>query len=172
MRKTTLLLILLISTGLNSQNSIFDHCRNGNVSEIEKLHNQNPSIINLKNDYGYTPIMLAAYHGKENVVAFLLDKDVAINECSDYGTPLMAAVVKGHFNIAQLLLEKKANPNISDIKGTTALHYATMFQNLEIIKLLVTAGADVNLKNNVGKTPMDFGLASNNNDLINILKNY
>ena len=63
-----------------------------------------------------------------------------------------------------------ANVNLSDANNATALHYAVMFNNKEITTLLVDAKADVNLKNNVGKTPLDFAKMHNDTTLNSILE--
>ncbi|MDO5969806.1 ankyrin repeat domain-containing protein [Flavivirga aquimarina] len=166
------LLILLISYGtLHAQKNIFDVSRNGTVEEVLRLYKENPDIINSVNDSGHSPLILACYHGNEAVVKFLIEKVKDINESNDYGTPLMAAVVKGNISITKLLLDKNVDVNISDIKGTTALHYACMYQNIEMVTLLINANANYNIKNNVGKTAMDFAVATKNKSLITILKN-
>ena len=39
--------------------------------------------------------------------------------------------------------------------GYTALIYAAEYVNLEIVQFLIESGADVNIKNNDGKTALD-----------------
>lgn len=156
---------------LNSQNNIFNICRSGSLEEVQNLYNSNPNIINKKNTNGYTPLILACYHGNEAVAAFLIDKVKDINGSSEYGTPLMAAVVKRNMAITKLLLNKKADTNIADANGTTALHYATLFEETEIVKLLVKAGAKYNLKDGNGKSAYDYALINNNKELLTLFKN-
>ena len=153
-----------------SQDNIFDVCRNGNTEEITKLYKANSNIINEKNNQGYTPLILACYHGNDSIVTFLIDKVDDINGSSEYGTPLMAAVVKGNKKITKLLLEKKAKTNIADANGTTALHYATLFKQTEIAKLLVEAGANYNLKDGNNKSAYDYALINNNKELLTLFK--
>ena len=167
----TLILLFINFYAIDAQSNIFDIARKGTVNDIEILYNKTPDIINNKNDRGYTPFMLACYYNNEAVVRFLVDKVKNINGTSAYGSPLMAATVKGYVNIVRLLLEKKANPDITDAKNTTAIHYATLFQNIEIVKLLINAKANYNIKNNVGKTAMDFAISSQNNKLLALFKN-
>ncbi|PWH83157.1 ankyrin repeat domain-containing protein [Algibacter marinivivus] len=155
---------------VHSQDNIFDVCRNGSIEEITKLYKANSNIINKKNDQGYTPLILACYHGNESIVTFLIDKVDDINGSSEYGTPLMAAVVKGNKKITKLLLDKKAKTNIADANGTTALHYATLFKKNEIAKLLVEAGANYNLKDGNNKSAYDYALNNNNKELLTLFK--
>lgn len=55
-----------------------------------------------------------------------------------------------------LLLNYGANPNIANNEGKTALHYASLFDDIDIkvIKTLIKAGAELNTKDNKGNTPL------------------
>ncbi len=166
-----LLLLFCASFLLNAQNNVFDICRNGNVEQLKNLYENDPNCINLKNEAGYTPLILACYHSNEKVVAFLIEKVDNINGSSNYGTPLMAAVVKRNKEITKMLLDKKADPNMADTNGTTALHYATLFKDTEIAKLLVESGANSKLKDGNNKSAYDYALINNNQELLNLFKN-
>jgi Ankyrin repeats (3 copies) len=69
-----------------------------------------------------------------------------------YTTPLHAATVKGHEEVTSLLLKSGADPNSRDDLGKVPLHkvsqggHLVMSQSsLEIARLLVNSGADVNV---------------------------
>ena len=67
-----------------------------------------------------------------------------------------------------MLLDKKANPNIADANGTTALHYATLFKETEIVKLLLKAGAKSDLKDGNNKSAYDYAIINNNKELLTL----
>lgn len=169
----TIFLLVLFSTSfaLNGQTDIFDICRNGSVAQLMEIYKKEPLMINKTNSDGYSPLVLSCYHGNEEVVAFLIDKVTDINGKSDYGTPLMAAVVKGNIKIVELLLVNKADTNVADANGTTAMHYAVMFKNYDVIELLIKAKADINIKDNRGQSALDYAEIYNDKKLNNILKN-
>lgn len=80
-----------------------------------------------------------------------------------YGeTGLMNAAQYKKVEVLKYLLDKKADVNICDRVGYTALLYATQnieinVTTLEIIDLLVKSGSDVNVsENNEGNTPLIF----------------
>ena len=167
------LLILLFNCFLHvySQNNIFDLARTGSLDEVINVYENNPDVINYTNKEGYSPLILACYHGNDEVAKFLINKVEDINGSSDFGTPLMAAVVKGNRILVKLLLDKKADTNIADINGTTALHYAVLFKNSEIIKLLMKSNANINQKDHRNQSAMDYALLNKDKEIINLLNN-
>ena len=53
--------------------------------------------------------------------------------------------------------DKGAKLDVKDkFEGETALHLASRNEHLEVVKLLIERGADINIKNNEGETPLDF----------------
>jgi len=54
--------------------------------------------------------------------------------------------------VVKYLVDKGANPNIQNIAGWTALHYAAFMGQPRVVKYLIDNGADVNIKNNIGLT--------------------
>ena len=171
MNKLYFLLFFICTSVSFSQSDIFDACRKGTVKDVISIYTKDTNSINNTNEAGYTPLILACYHGNDEVVEFLIDKVDDINGTSDYGTPLMAAVVKGDLNIVEMLLARNADTNIADTNGTTALHYAIFFKQLDIVKLLAKAGAKSDIKDGRGQSAMDYAMLTNNDQIIKILKN-
>jgi hypothetical protein len=58
-------------------------------------------------------------------------------------TPLEIATWQGNLKVVKFLLqEQKADPNVRDVYGTTALYYANRTHQTAIAKLLLAAGAN------------------------------
>jgi ankyrin repeat protein len=76
--------------------------------------------IEVKNENGYTPLIIATLHGNETIVRMLLDRGADI-EAKDFKgrTPLHWAADKDHAAIVRLLLEKGANVLSRDKEGFT-----------------------------------------------------
>ena len=113
------------------------------------------------------------FNGNAEKVQVAIDAGINLNEVYPEGmTPLIIAVEGDQPKILDLLLKNGANPNLrSGINGTTALHWAVeyamdgMIQNgketpysepIECITILLAHGADKNVKDENGKTPLDF----------------
>ena len=165
-----LFFLILTSTKSFTQSDVFEISRNGSLEQIEKLYYKSPEVINTKNERGHTPLILACYNGNVSVAKFLIARVNDVNETSDDGSALMAATVKGQTELVELLLEKNANPNLTDVNGTTALHYAVMFEQEQIIKSLIANDAKVNIKNGSNQTALDIAKIKNNQKIIEILK--
>lgn len=80
-----------------------------------------------------------------------------INQINTDGVPpLIYYTSVGKESIVKLLLEDfKADPNVKDSRGQTALFYAVIKIEHKIMKLLIEHGTDKNIKNDNGDTARD-----------------
>lgn len=74
-------------------------------------------------------------------------------------SPLHIAVSTGRYDIVDQLIKFKCDINLQDQYGFTALHYAVLKRNNEIIHLLIAGGALGNTPSSVGSTPLDLAQA-------------
>lgn len=103
---------------------------------------------------------------------FLLANNADVNSFEFGETPLMTAAYQGFDDIVKLLLSsKKAKLNLQDDGGYTALHNAVSGGHnnnnpryLNILTMLLQAGADPNIKNKRGNSPL--WLTENSNKLM------
>ena len=68
-------------------------------------------------------------------------------------TCLMIACYKGHYKIAKYLIEIGADVNRKSVKGNTALHDCAESGSLDIMKLLLSSGARIDV-DAYGMTPL------------------
>ena len=96
---------------------------------------------------------IACREGHLEFVTWLVQKGAKPDEeCHFYYemSPLTAATLSGHYDIVKYLIEQaKADPNLNndnDLNGfSSALATASSMGHIEIVKLLIIKGADVNL---------------------------
>ena len=63
--------------------------------------------------YGQTAIMLAAVHGRCDLVDLLIQHDANLNITAKHGlSALMLAIVNGHTDVAEALVEAGADPHL------------------------------------------------------------
>ena len=70
---------------------------------------------------------------------------------------LLHAAKSGETELAKLALEKGANPNVAGIyygERTFPLIEATMKNNIELVRILIDSGADVNIQKRNGESPL------------------
>lgn len=104
-------------------------------------------------------------------LALLLEAGQAVDE-TDYllGTPLHVAVVQGSVPLAKILISKGANLEApSEDRGARATHLAANFGELEMLNLLLDAGADIEARDQKGQTPLLLAAATNNTEVVKVL---
>jgi ankyrin repeat protein len=69
-----------------------------------------------------------------------------------YEYPLIMASKLCHNDMLDMLIAAKANLNVTDKRGWTALHWAAVMNNINAAQVLCKAGADVRPRTNGGKT--------------------
>lgn len=97
------------------------------------------------------------------------------NEVDENGvTLLMKAAKSGNDWEIKTLIDSKANINVQDKDGWTALMYAVRYQeSLTCVELLLNAQADIKIKNNFDLTALIIAACYNNNpEILKRLLNY
>jgi len=172
MKKIAIVLVML-SAFCNAQvktKDVFDVARSGTVEEMKALVLKNNDTINALNASSFSPLILACYRGNAPVAEYLAKNIKDINYNSPSGTALAAAAIKGNIALVKVLLENKANPDIKDGMGMTALLYASQFENKEMIQLLLKYKADKKIVSDDGKSAMDYAVFNKNQEIIGLLK--
>lgn len=107
------------------------------------------------------------------VLRMLLDAGGDVNSVDDKGrTPLMMAAETNNAEIVDLLLKNKADPNIKNQDGNTALHVAAQKGNHSIIQVLLLQGkTDPHILNKTDRTPLQVAVQNKQIDVVKIILN-
>lgn len=151
------------------------------ATQIEELlkHSLN---LQMKDEEGFTALIRAISIKHGQLTRFILSQQVELDECNDDGFgALHFACLNCDITLVKILLnhpKSKCNPNKkARCNGNTPLHFAVVADNgkqeeigLEIVKMLVENGAQVQVSNTENKTPLDFAKHLNNEKIVEYLK--
>lgn len=95
-----------------------------------------------------TPLHWAVRDNNFEFVKRLLDAGSDVDNVDCHGMTCLHYAVKSgiQHNMVRLLLEAGATPNCTDDQGYSPLHWAVREENLQLVEILVKAGADVNIQ--------------------------
>jgi len=133
--------------------------RNGHMAVACYLLD-NGAEINFYDRLGWTALHEASDYGHLDMAKMLVSREADPTIIStDRWTPLMAAADSGHVAVARCLSRKRAvraTTTTIDVQKRgkqTALWVASSWEHLEIMKLLVEAGANPMMGDKKGQTP-------------------
>lgn len=89
----------------------------------------------------------------------LLDQGLDINARSPHGWTGLLTAARSEPGIVKLLLDRGADPNLPSIFGYTPLMRAAGHGAVEIVRLLLAAGADLDAVDNKGQSALDMAYA-------------
>lgn len=112
--------------------------RAGDAGAIEQAARTDPTALTADDSEQDTPLHLAAFHNKIDVVKVLLaQRNVNVNARNVAGqTPLILAARAGHQEVVRLLLLAGADRKIVDSRGWTAETWATKTHHDDTANLL------------------------------------
>ncbi|MCF8208480.1 MAG: ankyrin repeat domain-containing protein [Rhodoferax sp.] len=112
--------------------------------------------IEVRTSADESPLMLAALKGHLQVCKQLISLDADVNKTG--WTPLHYAATGGHVDVIRLLLEHFAYIDAASPNGSTPLMMAAMYGTPAAVKVLLEAGADPTLRNEIQLSALDFAV--------------
>jgi ankyrin repeat protein len=110
--------------------------------------------IDVRNSADESPLMLAALKGELALCQSLIKRGAAVNKPG--WAPLHYAATGQSLELVRLLLDENAYIDASSPNGTTPLMMAAHYGTDAAVKLLLEAGADPQIKNDLGLSAVDF----------------
>ena len=155
--------------------SVFEAATAGDTARVRELVGRDAAEANAMSPDGFTPLGLAAFFKRREVVRYLLGAGADPNVASRQGgfTPLHSAVASDvaavDVEIVRMLVDKAADPNAKAQSGSTPLHTVGFTGDRESLQLLLAHGADRSIRNNDGKTSLDIARERGNQEVADLL---
>jgi len=149
-------------------------CSAGRNEVIDYLVHTCHVPIDLPDDSGWTPLIIAASAGREHAVTELLRKHADVKKTTDTGvTALHYAASKNHRAIVEMLLSNDAGVDAREAStGATPLHRAASRGHVGIVEMLLRHKASVDVKDTEGNTPLHMACEEERTDIAEILQQH
>jgi len=123
--------------------------------------------VNTKDNYGNTPLHWLANTGRWDVAELLIAKGAKINATNSQGyTPLHITAIAFREDWSALL------PIENRQFALEFLSRGRLSNSKDMAQLLLVKGAQINARDNEGKTPLSWALKTDDKNLINLLKSH
>jgi ankyrin repeat protein len=163
-----------LQLGAETDNLMFNACKNGNHELVEELLKHDQIKANSVHSSGFTPLHAACMSGNTKIVDLLLNSNRVqnIHQANEDGgfTPLHLACLKGHTDVVNSLLNSNRlqNLNTETHVGHTPLMQACVSMDAEkpLIESLLQHGASITYKNSSQETALDYAILANNEEAI------
>jgi ankyrin repeat protein len=162
---------------------LIEASKNGDFKKVKKA--LTPSLfskkinIEIEDDGGRTPLILAVDGGHKEIVEFLISKKANIEANKSGLTPVMIAAQKGYIEIAEVLVLHKADINrygsvmvYGDVNvsvTTTALILAVQNSHYDMISFLLEREVDVDSSDLYYDTALHHAVKQNNIEIAKLL---
>lgn len=156
----------------NPQLDVFTAAVAGLKDRVLDEIDRDPSLVASHSSDGWTPLHLAAFFGRADVAAALLERGADVNVLSTNqmrNTPLHAAVAGRKYELVKLLLNENADVNATQTGGWTALHGASQNGDRDIVEVLLAKGAHRHAQADNNQTPLDLALGKGHHEVASVL---
>ena len=131
----------------------------GDADRLLDLVDSDPDMATAEAGDGFFPLALAAFFGHRACVAALLARGANLAQRAANPMQVQAlhsAMVAGDVEIARALLDAGAEVDARQQSGVTPLMGAAAGDSVELVQLLLAAGADPSLVDDAGRTAFDW----------------
>ena len=130
-------------------------CAHGDVSEVQRLVEEEEVDVDKASTNGPTPLATAAFYGHLSVVRYLVEQGADVDKArATSTTPLYDAAGNGFLPIVQYLVEQGADKDKAANDGATPSYIAAANGHLVVVRYLAEHGADKDKAMDNGSTPM------------------
>ncbi|XP_076315098.1 uncharacterized protein LOC143227549 [Tachypleus tridentatus] len=158
----------LVATRDRSGKTALHYCtENKDITCADLILKTDPSLINEKDEEGYSALHLAVICGNKLMAKYLIDKGADVNSVdNELHTCIHWATVCGELDCLDILIDASGDPATPDIHGAYPIHYAAQMcgpnretgndvtLGLAVLHKLLARGVDVSVKDKDGRQPL------------------
>jgi len=145
---------------------------NGHTAAVKLLLDMGSDINAQIETNRNTALTLACFQGRHEVVSLLLDRKANVEHRAKTGlTPLMEAASGGYTEVGRVLLDKGADVNAAPVPSSrdTALTIAADKGHYRFVELLLSRGAQVDVRNKKGNSSLWLAANGGHLDVVQLL---
>ena len=175
---------------------LFQAAERGELSEVRRLVEKRPALLQAADKYGWTAASYAAWSGRKAVYDYLTARGAATDlftesalgpfprfverikarpaavrerDPREGATPLVWAARAGNREGSEYLLAQGAEVDAADREGGRPLAYAVAASDLELTEILLRAGAGLEATDRRGRTPLHLAAGAGSFELSSLL---
>ncbi len=161
--------------GSETNSELVSAAERGDLSAVERLLEEGASVED-RDDSGRMALVAVAYENHLEVARKLIEAGADVESLDSYnGTGLIRASERGYAEIVKELLNTDIDvDHVNNLEWTALLEAIILgdggSQHTEVVRLLVDSGADVNLADGDGVTPLEHARKSDYKEIVQILE--
>ncbi|ODM94644.1 Ankyrin repeat and protein kinase domain-containing protein 1 [Orchesella cincta] len=132
--------------------------------EVVQLLVDSGAAVNDLDLSGYSPLLCALLNSKYDIVRILINHGANVDVMAGHGnTPLHITILSNHptkWDFLDLLLKKECNMHQCNGLGQSPIHLACLKQDIDSLRILISAGANPNTVDRLGITPLGYCISN------------
>jgi ankyrin repeat protein len=154
---------------------LFEASALGDAERVKRCLGRSQRRASSYSPDGFTPLHLAAFFGRPETAALLVDRGADLeapsrNRRFPSVRPLHSAIAGGQGDVALLLLERGADPDATANGGWTPLHFAATNGDLDVCRALIRRGAQRSPLADDRTRPIDLAIEKRHHEVVELLK--
>jgi uncharacterized protein len=151
----------------SGRQGLFMALQDGSLKAAEVLLASPKTNVEWRSRKDESPLMIASLKGHAALVKKLIARDADVNKTG--WAPLHYAATAGNLEIMQILLDENAYIDAESPNKSTPLMVAAQYGSTQAVKLLLEAGADPTLRNELGLSAVEFAQRGNRPDAASLI---
>ena len=152
----------MLKDKINKNTAFHYACINGHLDIVEYILENTDFKIDFPGKDKMTGLMFAAINGHKKLVNYLIDNGAKVTKKDKFKrTVIINCIRNAKIEMVNLFLIKGAEFDCPDSSNNFPIHYACAYGWIEIVEMLIKAGADPNVTNDWKLTPMEVAFLKN-----------